>query len=265
MDLGLNERVAIVCGAGGDVGRSVALSLAAEGVKLAVCDYHEDELRGAEMDFARVATQRNILALPADLSENRSIRRVVRDTFNRFGQVDILALQPHCIPPGPPRDDSEDERGDELERSFRSALRLSREVIPYMKQEHWGRIINLMPIHAPQTDANPPLSLAQQQYLIGYFKTLADELAPFNITVNTLLAGPLDTRELRRQLQEQAAAANTDPAALVKQTHRSVPMSRLGKPEEVGDLAAFLASERAAYLTGGVISLDGGLLQKLRP
>ena len=265
MDLGLTERVAIICGASNDVGRSIAQRLAAEGAKLSLCDYHEEELRLAEMDVAGAASQRSVLALPVDLSENRSIRRVVRDTFNRFGQVDILVLQPHTIPPGEPRDDSDDERGDELERSIRSALRLSREVIPYMKQEHWGRIIDLMPTNAPPTAAGSPLSLPQQQYLVGYFKTLADELAPFNITVNTLLTGILDTAELRRRLQEQAAADNSDPAALVKQTSRSVPMSRLGQPEEVADLTAFLASERASYLTGATIPLDGGLLQKLRP
>lgn len=265
MDLGLNERVAIVSGASSEVGRQVALSLAAEGARLSVCDYHEEGLRRTELDLARVASQRSVLALPADLSEPRSVRRVVRDTFNRFGQVDILVLQPDRLPPAPPADGAEDERGDELERCFRSALRLSREVIPYMKQEHWGRIINLIPTAAGQTAAGLPMPLAQQQYLVGYFKTLANELAPFNITVNSLLPGSLETQELRQILKERAAAEDAaDPAARKKPAWRSVPMGRLGKPEEVGDLAAFIASERAGYLTGASIFLDGGQIQEIR-
>lgn len=265
MDLGLSERVAIVSGASSEVGRQVALRLAAEGAKLSVCDYHEEGLRRTELDLASIASQRSVLALPADLSETRSIRRVVRDTFNRFGQVDILVLQPDSLPPAAPADGAEDERGDELDRCFRSALRLSREVVPYMKQEHWGRIINLIPTTARQAAAGLPLSLAGQQYLVGYFKTLANELAPFNITVNSLLPGPLETQELRQRLQDSAAAADEDLAARKKQLYRSVPMQRLGKPEEVGDLAAFIASERAGYLTGASIFLDGGQIQELRP
>lgn len=264
MDLGLTERVAIVCGANNDVGRSVAIQLATEGCRAAICDYNEERLRRTEVDLARIGSQQKVLALPADLSDGRSIRRVARDTFNRFGQVDILVLQPASLPPFQPEDGAEDEQGDYLERCFRSALRLSREVIPYMKQEHWGRIINLMPTTAGQSVAGLPMSLAQQLYLIGYFKTLADELAPFNITVNNLLAGPLDTRELQQALQESAPESTADQDALKRQAYRSVPMRRLGKPEEVGDLIAFLASERAGYLTGTTIYLDGGLMQEIR-
>lgn len=258
MDLGLAERVAIVCDAELEVGQQVAVALATEGVKVALCAPNEESLRRAEMAVARVGTQHNVLAMPADLTEPRDIRRVVRDTMNRFGQIDILVVRSGQADRRPLADIEDNELAEEVEKHLLSAVRLTREVIPHMKQEHWGRIINLELNSARQVAEGEGRPLNRQLYLIGYFQTLAQEMAPFNITVNSLLPGALDTEELKEYLKERAAEDNLEPAELSKRTAKRIPMRRLGRPEEIGDMVAFLASERAGYLTGAAISVDGG-------
>jgi len=261
MDLGLADRVAIVGGAGLEIGKHVAMALASEGAKVSLCARNEAGLRSAEIEVARIGSQHNVLAMPADLSEPRDIRRVVRDTFNRFGQIDILVVrtrQPHR---GALADIEDSEMTEEVERHLLSAVRLTREVIPYMKQDHWGRIINLDLASTQQVVEGAPQSTARQLYLIGYFKTLAQELAPFNITVNSLLTGALDTEELKQYLENQAMREEVGLEELTRRTAKRVPMKRMGKPREIGEMVAFLASEKAGYLTGATISVDGGQTQ----
>ena len=261
MDLGLAERVAIVGGAGLEVGKHVAMALASEGARVSLCARNEEGLRLAEIEVARIGTQHNVLAMPADLSEPRDIRRVVRDTVNRFGQIDILVVRTRQPIRGALADIEDSEMTADVERHLLSAVRLTREVIPYMKQEHWGRIINLDLASSQQVVEGGIQATARQLYLIGYFKTLAQELAPFNITVNSLLTGALDTRELKEYLEYHAGHEEVDPDELAKKTAKRVPMKRFGKPEEIGEMVAFLASEKTGYLTGATISVDGGQTQ----
>ena len=258
MDLGLGERVAIVSGASLEISKHIAMALLNEGAKVSLCAPNEEGLHLAEIEIARVGTQHNVLAMPADLSEPKDIRRVVRDTFNRFGQVDILVVRSSQPGPGSLTDVEDSELTEGIERHLLSTVRLTREVIPYMKQEHWGRIINLEVASTQQVVHGGSPATAGHLYLIGYFKTLARELAPFNITVNNLLTGALDTEELKEYLQSRNEEETVAAADLTKQTAKRIPMKRLGRPEEVGDMVAFLASEKSAYLTGATISVDGG-------
>ena len=258
MDFGLVGRVAVIGGAELEIGKHVAMALASEGARVSLCGGDEAGLRDAEMEVARIGTQRKVLATPADLCEPRDIRQVVRDTFNCFGQIDVLVVctrQSHRDVPAHLQDS---EIAGEVERHLLSTARLAREVIPFMKQRHWGRIINLDLASVQQVVEGVPLATARQLYIIGYFKTLAQELAPFSITVNSLLTGALDTEDLQRLLEEQAVKEQTDPAELFKRTAKRVPMKRFGRPREIGEMVAFLASERASYLTGATITVDGG-------
>ena len=259
MDLGLADRVAIICGAGLEVGKHVALALVSEGVRVSLCARNEEGLRSAEIELARIGTQHNVLAMPADLSEPRDIRRLARETFNRFGKIDILVVrtrQPNLASLA----DVEDIRmSEEVERHLLSAVRLTREVIPHMKQGHWGRIINLDLATTQQVVEGVPQLDAGQLYFNGYFRTLALELAPFNITVNNLLTGFLDTEELKQYLRSLALQEDIEPSELARRTAKRVPMRRLAKPREVGEMVAFLASERTGFLTGATIAADGGL------
>jgi 3-oxoacyl-[acyl-carrier protein] reductase len=188
---------------------------------------------------------------------------VVRDTINRFGQIGILVNHVWDAPAGRPSEFHDETIMSALEQNFLSAVRLSREVIPYMKQQRWGRIIHLLPSQVKQPANGSALSTASQLALLGFSKMLATELAPFNITVNTVIAGPVQTDFLTASMEAKAEEQRRTADEIILETVGAIPMGRLGKPEEVGDLIAFLASDRAGYMTGTSVVIDGGMLQAI--
>ena len=261
MDLGLRERVAIVGGSSRGMGRATALALAREGAMVTICARNEVGLRKTELEIARASSQHHVLAISADLSRLEDIKRVVRGTFNRFGRIDISVNNVAGPPEGRPSELDDDEWEGALESNFLSIVRMSREVVPYMEQQQWGRIINRLSISVKQPLVGMVLSTSSRMAVAGYSKMLATELAQFNITVNNVLPGTILTDRLASDYEEQAQEQGRSAQEAMKQAVKAVPMGRLGKPEEIGDLIAFLASERASYITGANICLDGGALQ----
>ena len=263
MDLGLRDRVAIVGGSSKGIGRAAALALAREGVSVTICARDEPDLRKAEIDIARVSSQHHILAIPADLTRSDDIKRVVRGTFNRFGRIDISVNNIGGPLGGRPSETEDTEWEDALERNFLSVVRMCREVIPYMKLQQWGRIINRLSSSVRQPVEGTVLSTSSRMAVVGYSKQLATELAPFKITVNNVLVGSILTDQLTASYEAHAQAQGRSAEEIVREATEVIPMGRLGKPEEVGDLITLLSSERAAYITGANISMDGGALQSI--
>ena len=261
MDLGLRDRVAIVGGSSKGIGRAIALALAREGASVTICARNETELRKTEMEIARTSSQHHVLAIPADLAHTEDIKRAVRGTFNRFGRIDISVNNLGGPPPGRPSELEDEEWQEDLEQHFLSVVRMCREVVPYMKQQQWGRIINRLSMTTQPPRHGPGASVSSRMAVAGYARMLALELAPFNITVNNLLPGPILTDRLTAVYEKEATEQNRPTEEIVMDTTKAIPMGRLGKPEEVGDLIAFLASERASYITGASIPLDGGATQ----
>ena len=261
MDLGLRDRVGIVGDSSEGMGKATALALAKGGASVAICGVNEAELRRAEMEVARASSQHHILAILADLSHGEDIKRVVRGTFNRFGRIDICVNNLAGPPTGRPSEINDQQWEEAMEQNFLSIVRMSREVVPYMKQQQWGRIINRLSIAVLQPVEGTVLSTASRMAVVGYSRMLANELAPFNITVNNVLPGSILTDRLLALYDERAQEQDRTREAMVKEASKGVPMGRLGQAEEVGDLIAFLASERASYITGVSIPLDGGILQ----
>ena len=261
MELGLRERVAIVGGSSKGMGRAAALALAREGASVTVCARDEAELRKTEIEIARVGSQHHVLAIPADLSRPEDIKRVVRGTFNRFGRIDISVNSIGEQLVGRPAETEDGEWEEDLEQNFLSVVRMSREVVPYMKQQQWGRIINRLSMSANPQPGVHVISTSSHMALVGFTKILASELAPFNITVNNVLPGYILTDQAASVYEAQAQEREESPEDMIKQTAKTIPMGRLGKPEEVADLLTFLASERSSYITGVSIPLDGGARQ----
>ncbi len=276
MDLGLRDRVAIVGGSSRGMGRAIALAFAHEGANVTICARTEADLRRAEIELARVTSQQHVLAIPADLTREPDIRRVVRDTVSRFGQINILVTHMATRV-----EDEASRRASELDdeiissaldESFLGSVRFARESVPYMKQQRWGRILNLLPefsLHSlpvgsiKATDESA-LNTSNRLALTGYAKSLANELASFNITVNNLIHGPVEGEALTSVLEERSHIEGRRLEDMLDEAAALVPMKRLGRPDEVADLAVYLCSDRASYLTGANIVLDGGMRQDIR-
>ncbi len=258
MDLGLLDRVAIVGNSSQGIGRETALCLAREGVNLTIVSDHEDELRQTERDISRVSSQHKVLAIPGEMLSSADVRRVVRGTHNRFGRIDILVNSIGQQPTKAPSLMDDQEWEEALQRNFLSVVRMCREVMPYMQQQQWGRIIN--PLSAPvgRSFKGRVVSISNPIALLGYSKMLAVELGAFNITVNSVLAGVIDTEPLTSFYE---AAANDQGTSLSEIVKSDIPMHRMGKPGEMADLITFLASERSSYITGTTVPVDGGAVQ----
>ena len=273
MELGLRDRVAIIGGSSRGLGRAIAQAFIREGANVTICGRTEADLRRTEIDLSRESSQQHVLAVPADLTDARDIRRVVRDTVGRFGQLNILITHMGYQPSAPPSELSDDAILAALGLDFLSAVRFAREAVPYMKQQHWGRILNLIPQPLPgapgadrRAAGETALADSGQTALLGYSKGLANELAPFNITVNNLIHGPILTGALAAQLEQRHQNGEAPPDELARQTaaQAGIPAGRLGRPDEVGDLTTYICSDRASYLTGASITLDGGKQQEIR-
>ena len=263
MDLGLRDRVAIVGGSTRGVGRAIATALVREGASVTICGRNEHDLRHTEIELARIASQHHVLAIPADLSEPRAARRVVRDTVNRFGQVGILVGHVWYGSSERPSELSDETMRESFEQNYMSAVRLSREVVPYMKQQRWGRIIHWLPTDVKQPAEYAALSASSQVGLVAYLKVLSSELARFNITVNNVVSGPIETEWFASSLEAESEQQSRSSDDVLKEKVDDIPMGRLGRPEEIGDLVTFLASDRAGYMTGTNVVIDGGMLRTL--
>lgn len=261
MDLGLRDRVAIVGGSSRGMGKAIAVALAREGASLTISARTESDLRKTEIEIARSSSQQHVFAVKADLSIPDDIKRVVRNTFNRFGRIDVLVNNLSGPPASRPSEAGDQLWSDAIENNFMSVVRMCREVIPFMKQQQWGRIINILAAEVKQPDHGTALSTSSRLAVAGYAKSLANELASFNITVNNVLPGLVLTERVSSLFREEGMRLGQNETEVLKTAIGKVPMRRAGKPEEMGDLIAFLASEKAGYITGANVQLDGGLLQ----
>ena len=261
MDLGLKERVAIVGGSSRGMGRAGALTLAREGAFVTISGRNEADLRKAEIDIAKTSSQHHVLAVPADLTKVEDIKRVVRGTFNRFGRIDIAVINTGGIPTQAAEELEDDEWGEALEHAFLSVVRMTKEVVPYMIQQQWGRIINRLSIPMKLPVRAREVLTSSRMAIVGYSRELSTELAKHNITVNNVLPGTFETEAALAFYREHAKEQGRSAEEVIKETTKAIPMERLGNPNELGDLIAFLASERASYITGASFPVDGGAFQ----
>jgi 3-oxoacyl-[acyl-carrier protein] reductase len=262
MDLGLQDKVALVAAASRGLGRAVAEELASEGASLVLCARGPEALEETRK-FIEESFGTPVLAMPADLTVAGDIADVVNAGLGKFGRIDILVTNAG----GPPAGQFESLSRESWEAATRltlhSALELTRLVLPGMKERRWGRILNITSIAVKQPVDNLMLSNSLRAAVTGFARTLANEVATSGITVNNIMPGYTRTERLEALARMMAAKEDISEAEFMGRWERETPMRRLGEPREFAALAAFLVSERASYITGTSIPVDGGWIRSL--
>lgn len=262
MDLGIQGRVALVAAASKGLGKVAAFALAREGVDICIAAREPAALEAAAEEIRRQAAVR-VLAVPADVTSRHDLERLAQTTRQELGPIDILVNNAGGPRPGLFAEMSDDDWLQAFNLNFMSAMRLSRMVLPSMRERRWGRIINITSIGVKQPMPNLVLSNGVRTGLVAMAKTLAAQVAEYNITVNNVCPGYTLTDRIRSLAASTAAQTGATSADVIAGWEASIPMRRLGKPEELAALITFLASEPAAYITGTTIQVDGGYYQGL--
>jgi 3-oxoacyl-[acyl-carrier protein] reductase len=247
MDLGLRGKTAIVCGASSGLGLAAAEALAAEGANVAMFARRREQL---ERDADRIGA----LAVRGDVTNAADLERLVAKTVEAFGGIDIVVWNGG----GPPGGKALDVTDEKLESAFElllvPAVRLVRHCLPHLERSSAGRILAVTSLTASEPTPNLALSNAIRPGLVGFLKTLSREVGPKGITVNCVAPGRIDTPRMV-ELYGESGPPQEELA--------QIPLGRLGSPREFGDVVCFLASERAAYVTGTTVLVDGGLSRGL--
>jgi 3-oxoacyl-[acyl-carrier protein] reductase len=262
VDHSLSGRVALVAAASKGLGLAIAEAFAAEGATLAICARGEEELARARDSIARTATA-PVHAVAGDLSRSDGIERVVRSTLDRFGRVDVLVTNAGGPPVGSFEKLEWEAWQSAVELTLRSAVELTRGVLPGMRERRWGRILHVTSLAVKQPIDGLMLSTSIRAAVTGFSRTLANEVAAEGITVNTILPGFMNTERVVELNQATAAREGVPVEAVERRFREQIPMRRIGEPHELASLATFLASERAAYITGQSIAVDGGWIRSL--
>lgn len=262
MDLELRGKVALVAAASRGLGRAVAAGLAAEGARVALCARHAAPLEEAA---ARIAAETGAEVLPvvADVSRAADCARFVDTAVARWGGVDILVNNSGGPPPGTFADADDSVWAAAIETTLMNVVRLTRLVVPHMKARGGGRIVNIESVSVKQPISGLLLSNSVRAAVIGLAKTLADELAPDNILVNNVCPGAHETDRLRELAAVRARQSGGTPEDALRSIAMSIPLGRLGRPEELAAVVVFLCSARASYVTGATIVVDGGAYRGL--
>ena len=256
MDLGLHGKVAAITGGSEGIGRAVAYRLAAEGARVAVCARRQDVLEEAASAIAK-ATGAEVLPVVADVTGAADCERFVRTTVERFGSLEILVNNAGRSAAAPFSQVTEDDWRSDLELKLFGAIRCCQLALPHMLQRGWGRIVNITHVGGKQPGpASLPTSVSRAAG-IALTKALSKDYAAHGITVNTVCVGRIKSGQWERRWRERFAHLPIEE--YYRQQAAGIPMGRFGEAEEVADLVAFLASDRAAYITGTAINIDGGV------
>jgi len=256
----LKGRVAIVTGSSSGLGKAIALGLAQEGARLSICARTEDRLKEAAKEIES-SIGAEVLALRIDLTNRDDLRRLVKETESRFGRIDILVNNTGGPPSAPFLKISEEDWRQATDSLLMSVVLLCLEVIPHMQKKHWGRIINMTSIAAKQPVEDLVLSNSLRAGILALSKTLSNELARDNILVNSVCPGYTLTSRIEELARAHSLETGVPYEQAVQGWEKDIPLGRMAQPREIADLVVFLASERASYITGAAIQVDGGWIK----
>ena len=259
MNLNLKNKNAIVCASSQGLGKAAALDLAEEGVNLAICSRNQDKINKVKEEIHQKIDQDvKVIALKVDLDSPDEIQGFYKQVENDLGLVDILVNNNGGPPPSTFEQLSDDDWQKAFNSTMMSCLRLSKLVIPNMKKNAWGRIINISSVSVKTPVNGLFLSNSLRMGVLGWAKALSDELAPHGVTVNTVCPGYTRTERVEAILETQSNSSGLKKEEIEKSIAENIPMKRVGEAEDLAGLITFLASEKADYMTGLAIQVDGG-------
>ena len=262
LNLGLDGRVAIVTGSSQGIGKAIALGLAEEGAGVVICARREEVLRNVAGEIASLSGS-EVLPVKADLSKSEDIKFLVQASIRKFGKVDILVNNTGGPPSALFMETTERDWRAAVDSLLMSVVNCCREVIPYMVKNKWGRIINMVSFAAKQPAERLVLSNAVRTGVLGLTKTLANELANYGILVNAVCPGWTLTERVKELAKTTAEKTGKTFETTIAEWADTIPLKRFALPEEIANIVVFLASEKASYITGVVIQVDGGLIKSL--
>ena len=258
MELGIAGKIALITGGSDGIGKATAIAMGHEGVKVAICARNPERLKAAADDI-RALTGGEVLAIPADVRNQEQIERLFDETLRRFGRLDILMNNAGGSAAGPLLEMDDAIWQGDLDTKLFGALRCSRLAIPHMIEAGGGRIINVTSIWGKHPDAATVPTTVSRAADIALTKAMSREFAPHGILVNTVCIGLAKSGQFRREWEDlQAAGTDLTEDEYYAQQGAGIPLGRIGTSEEVADLITFLASERASFITGTAINMDGG-------
>ncbi|MGF6598661.1 3-oxoacyl-[acyl-carrier protein] reductase [Paraburkholderia sp. GAS448] len=261
MDLGISRKTALVMGAGGGLGRAIAVSLAREGVNIALADIDEAALQLSSQAVEDAGGQ--ALPLRWDLSDLASIEGHVAAIEARFGGVDILVNNTGGPPPTPASGQPSEAWQKYFQLMVLPVIAITDRVLPAMRERKWGRVITSASSGVVAPIPNLGMSNSLRLSLVGWSKTLAREVARDGVTANIVVPGRVATDRIRFLDEAKARREGRTVESVSAESTSSIPAGRYGEPNEYADVVAFLASERASYITGSVVRVDGGLIANI--
>lgn len=260
MDLGLKDRVALVAASSQGLGKAVALGLAREGAHLALCARTAATLEAAAAEI-RAETGVQVMTRAVDVTDYQQVRSFVAGVVERFGHLDICVANAGGPPSKTFAETTVEDWHAASDLNLMSTVYFAKEALPLMQQRRWGRFIAITSVTVKQPVEGLILSNAVRSGVNGLVKTLANEYGPYNVLVNNVCPGFTATARLMSLAETLAQKQSVTPAEVEERWAAQAPLHRVGQPEELANLVVFLASDRASFITGTSIAVDGGLVK----